>query len=61
MKAKDTLNAIITYEQKSNIYSKQYLIDSVISIREKLYGLYSKYGYKREDIYYFEKGKLVKL
>lgn len=21
----------------------------------------SKYGYKREDIYYFEKGKLVKL
>lgn len=21
----------------------------------------SKYGYKREDIYYFEKGKVVKL
>ena len=51
MKAKDTLNAIITYEQKANIYSKQYLIDSVISIREKLYGLYSKYGYKRETAY----------
>ena len=51
MKAKDTLNAIITYEQKANIYSKQYLIDSVISIREKLYGLYSKYGYKREAAY----------
>ena len=51
MKAKDTLSAIITYEQKANIYSKQYLIDSVISIREKLYGLYSKYGYKRETAY----------
>ena len=51
MKAKDTLSAIITYEQKANIYSKQYLIDSVISIREKLYGLYSKYGYKREAAY----------
>ena len=51
MKAKDTLSTIITYEQKANIYSKQYLIDSVISIREKLYGLYSKYGYKREAAY----------
>ena len=51
MNAKDTLSAIITYEQKANIYSKQYLIDSVISIREKLYGLYSKYGYKREAAY----------
>ena len=51
MKAKDALSAIITYEQKANIYSKQYLIDSVISIREKLYGLYSKYGYKREAAY----------
>ncbi len=49
MKAKDTLNAIITYEQKANIYSKQYLIDSVISIREKLYGLYSKYGLKEKQ------------
>ena len=51
MKAKDTLNAIITYEQKANIYKLKGKIDSVISIREKLYGLYSKYGYKRETAY----------
>ena len=51
MKAKDTLNAIITYEQKANIYKLKGNIDSVISIREKLYGLYSKYGYKREAAY----------
>ena len=51
MKAKDTLNAIITYEQKANIYKLKGNIDSVISIREKLYGLYSKYGYKRETAY----------
>ena len=51
IKAKDTLNAIITYEQKANIYKLKGNIDSVISIREKLYGLYSKYGYKRETAY----------
>ena len=51
MKAKDTLNAIITYEQKANIYKLKGNIDSVINIREKLYGLYSKYGYKRETAY----------
>ena len=51
MKAKDTLNAIITYEQKANIYKLKGNIDSAINIREKLYGLYSKYGYKRETAY----------
>ena len=50
MKAKDTLNAIITYEQKSNIYNALGLSDSAIFIREKLYGLYSKYGYEKEAI-----------
>ena len=50
MKAKDTLNAIITYEQKSNIYNALGLSDSAIFIREKLYGLYSKYGYEKEAV-----------
>ena len=48
MKAKDTLNAIITYEQKANIYYIQDLTDSAITIRKRLYELYSKYGYKKE-------------
>ena len=50
MKAKDTLNAIITYEQKSNIYNALGLSDSAIFIRGKLYGLYSKYGYEKEAV-----------
>ena len=50
MKAKDTLNAIITYEKKSNIYNALGLSDSAIFIREKLYGLYSKYGYEKEAV-----------
>lgn len=50
MKAKDTLNAIITYEQKSNIYNALGISDSAIFIREKLYGLYSKYGYEKEAV-----------
>ena len=50
MKAKDTLNAIITYEQKSNIYNALGLSDSAIFIRKKLYGLYSKYGYEKEAV-----------
>ena len=44
MKAKDTLNAIITYEQKANIYKLKGNIDSAISIREKLYTMYKKNG-----------------
>ena len=48
MKAKDTLNAIITYEQKANIYYIQDLTDSAITIRKRLYELYYKYGYKKE-------------
>ena len=48
MKAKDTLNAIITYEQKANIYYIQDLTDSAITIRKRLYELYSKYRYKKE-------------
>ena len=50
MKAKDTLNAIITYEKKSNIYNALGISDSAIFIREKLYGLYSKYGYEKEAV-----------
>ena len=50
MKAKDTLNAIITYEQKANIYNALGLSDSAIFIRKKLYGLYSKYGYEKEAV-----------
>ena len=50
MKAKDTLNAIITYEQKSNIYNALGLSDSAIFIRKKPYGLYSKYGYEKEAV-----------
>ena len=50
MKAKDTLNAIITYEKKSNIYNALGLSDSAIFIRKKLYGLYSKYGYEKEAV-----------
>ena len=42
MKAKDTLNAIITYEQKANIYKLKGNIDSAISIREELYTMYKK-------------------
>ena len=44
IKAKDTLNAIITYEQKANIYKLKGNIDSAISIREKLYTMYKKNG-----------------
>ena len=44
MKAKDTLNAIITYEQKANIYKLKGNIDSAISIREELYTMYKKNG-----------------
>ena len=50
MKAKDTLNAIITYENKSNIYNALGISDSAIFIRKKLYGLYSKYGYEKEAV-----------
>ena len=44
IKAKDTLNAIITYEQKANIYKLKGNIDTAISIREKLYTMYKKNG-----------------
>ena len=44
IKAKDTLNAIITYEQKANIYKLKGNIDSAISIREELYTMYKKNG-----------------
>ena len=50
IKAKDTLNAIISLEQKSNIYNALSVSDSAIYIREKLYGLYSKYGYEKEAV-----------
>lgn len=49
IKAKDTLNALITIEQEANIYSAQEKLDSSISIREKLCTLYDKYGYPKHS------------
>ena len=48
MAAKDTLNAIITLEQRSNIYLNQGLEDKAFDIRSKLYRLYMKHGYVKE-------------
>ena len=45
MKAKDTLNALITVEQKANIYMAEGKTDSLIMLRKKLYSLYMKNGY----------------
>lgn len=47
LKAKDTVNALITMEQKANIYNRKDDIDSAILIREKLRTLYLKHGYKK--------------
>ena len=48
MAAKDTFNAIITLEQRSNIYLNQGLEDKAFDIRSKLYGMYMKHGYAKE-------------
>ena len=45
MKAKDTLNALITVEQKANIYMLEGKTDSCIRLRTKLHNLYLKHGY----------------
>ena len=45
MKAKDTLNALITVEQKANIYMLEGKTDSCIQLRMKLHDLYMKHGY----------------
>lgn len=48
MAAKDTFNAIITLEQRSNIYLNQGQDDKAFDIRSKLYGMYMKHGYAKE-------------
>lgn len=48
MAAKDTFNAIITLEQRSNIYLNQKQDDKAFDIRSKLYGMYKNHGYAKE-------------
>ncbi len=48
MAAKDTFNAIITLEQRSNIYLNQGQEDKAFDIRSKLYGMYMRHGYTKE-------------
>lgn len=48
MAAKDTFNAIITLEQRSNIYLNQKQDDKAFDIRSKLYGMYKNHGYDKE-------------
>lgn len=48
MAAKDTFNAIITLEQRSNIYLNQGIVDKAFDIRSKLYGMYMRHGYTKE-------------
>ena len=48
MAAKDKFNAIITLEQRSNIYLNQGQDDKAFDIRSKLYGMYMKHGYTKE-------------
>lgn len=48
MAAKDTLNAIITLEQRSNIYLNQGQDAKAFDIRSKLYGMYKNHGYDKE-------------
>ena len=45
IKAKDTLNALLAIEQKTNIYMAEGKTDSLIKLRKKLYSLYMKNGY----------------
>ena len=45
IKAKDTLNALLAIEQKTNIYMAEGKTDSLIKLRKKLYSLYIKNGY----------------
>lgn len=48
MAAKDTFNAIITLEQRSNIYLNQKQDDKAFDIKSKLYGMYKNHGYDKE-------------
>ena len=48
MATKDTFNAIITLEQRSNIYLNQGQDDKAFDIRSKLYGMYKNHGYDKE-------------
>ena len=48
MAAKDTFNAIITLEQRSNIYLNQGQDAKAFDIRSKLYGMYKNHGYDKE-------------
>lgn len=48
LKAKDTLNALITMEQQANIYDGMDVADSAFAIRRGLYALYMKHGFPRQ-------------
>lgn len=48
MATKDTFNAIITLEQRSNIYLNQKQDDKAFDIKSKLYGMYKNHGYAKE-------------
>ena len=48
LKAKDTLNALITMEQRANIYDGMDVADSAFAIRRGLYALYMKHGFPRQ-------------
>ena len=48
LKAKDTLNALITMEQQANIYDGMDVADSAFTIRRGLYALYMKHGFPRQ-------------
>ena len=48
MATKDTFNAIITLEQRSNIYLNQGQDAKAFDIRSKLYGMYKNHGYDKE-------------
>lgn len=48
MATKDKFNAIITLEQRSNIYLNQKQDDKAFDIKSKLYGMYKNHGYAKE-------------
>ena len=51
LKAKDTLNALITLEQKVNILTKGHESDSItINMRKRLSSLYMKHGYVKQGV-----------
>lgn len=57
--AKDTFNAIITLEQRPNIYLNQWQDNKAFDIRSRLYGMYKKHGYDKEAAISF--GMLIRM